>query len=290
MADFRDRVVHHAVIDRLEPILDRRLIATSFACRRGKGNHAALRCARDLVRRHRYYLKLDVRKCFESLDHDVVLDTLGRIVKDRRVLRLLEVIVRATPAEGRTGVGLPIGNLTSQWLANLVLGRLDHFVKGPLRVPGYVRYMDDFVLFDGDKSALRGHYGEVAAFLGSTLRLELKARATRLAPVHEGLSFLGWRIYPGTIRLASANRRRAIRRVRHRHHEYATGRRSEESYAACVRSLVEHLRHGDTLSLRRSWFPSLDLEESGPARARHPPAEDGSRITTGTGHPPLATA
>lgn len=143
-APFRDRVVHHALIDVLEPHLERRMVHESFACRRGKGTHTALRHARSLVRRHRWFLKLDVRKCFASLDHSVVCLAFARVLKDRRALDLIECIVRSG---GKDGVGLPIGNLTSQWACNLVLDQLDHQVKEHLCIPGYVRYMDDFVLF-----------------------------------------------------------------------------------------------------------------------------------------------
>lgn len=148
-APFRDRVLHHALMAVLEPVFERRMVFESFACRKRKGTHAALAHARGLVRRFGWLLKLDVAKCFDSLDHEVVLGAVARVVKDRRVLAVLETIVRssggAAPDGGR--VGLPIGNLTSQWLANLVLDGLDHHVKEVLRVPGYVRYMDDFGLF-----------------------------------------------------------------------------------------------------------------------------------------------
>ncbi|MEW6073949.1 MAG: reverse transcriptase/maturase family protein [Planctomycetota bacterium] len=262
-APFRDRVVHHALMDVLEPILDRRMVRESFACRRGKGTHAALAHARRLVRRHRWFLKLDVARCFESLDHEVVLETMARILKDRRVLGLCERIVRAG---GREGVGLPIGNLTSQWFANLVLDRLDHHVQETLGVRGYVRYMDDFVLFAAEKARLAAALDDVGRFLNERLRLRLKERATILAPATEGLPFLGWRILRGTTRLRPANLRRTRSRVRHRLGEYRRGEIGEDQLAAALRSVCEHLRHGNTLSLRRRWFEGL-----GRARVRGPP-------------------
>ncbi len=263
-APFRDRVVHHALIDRLEPLFERRMIATSFACRRGKGTHAAIACARRLVRTHGFHLKLDIRKCFESIRHDVAMATLGKVVKDRRVLDLFAAILEA--GSGReSGVGLPIGALTSQWIANLVLDRLDHFVKEKLRVPGYLRYMDDFALFDDEKARLAGWLPEVDRFVREALELALKEKATRLAPHTEGLPFLGWRIFRGTTRLRAENKRRSFRRLRLRWHEHAIGRRNLESVAASARSLCEHLSsHGNTLGLQRSWFR--------PERCREPPA------------------
>jgi RNA-directed DNA polymerase len=249
-APFRDRVVHHALIDPLEPWLDRRMIAHSYACRRGKGQHRALRRARQLIRRHEWFLKLDVRAFFPSLRHDVVLDTLRRVVKDRCALRLAEAIIRAG---GSDGTGLPIGHLTSQWFANLVLDRLDHEVTETMRAPGYLRYMDDFVLFADAKSWLREAHAEIAAHLAAN-GLELKDGATVLAPARQGLPFLGFRIYRGTARLRPDNLRRTRARLRHRQWQFGQGVFDEARLADCTRSVTAHLTHGNTLALRRSWF------------------------------------
>ncbi len=262
-APFEDRVVHHALMDVLGPVFDRRMIHESFACRNGKGTHAALRHARALVRRYRWFLKLDVRHCFETLAHDVVLETIARVVKDRRVLELSERIVRTGGAGGR---GVPIGNLSSQWFANLVLDRLDHHVKEVLGVHGYVRYMDDSALFADAKEPLTHAHAEVEQFLADRLRLQLKARATILAPTSEGLPFLGWRVYRGTTRLRPANLRRTRMRLRHRLWQYEMGLIDESRVAASVRSVFEHLRHGSTLSLRRGW--RQHLQGDGPPAPR----------------------
>jgi hypothetical protein len=253
-APFRDRVVHHALIGPLEPILDRRMLDESFACRRGKGSHAALRHARRLVRRHEFFLKMDVRGFFESLHHHVVLETLQRFVKDRDVLRLIERIVR----DGHRNRGLPIGSLTSQWFANIVLDRLDHETKQVWRVPGYVRYMDDFVLFADDKGRLRELLPRTRAYLEDNLKLTLKDRATILAPVEQGLPFLGWRIYRGTTRLRTSNLRRTRRRLNSRVRAHQRGRMSEQQLADAVRSVTAHLAHGDTLALRRGLFTNSE--------------------------------
>ena len=251
-APFPDRVVHHALMGVLEPVFERRMMHASFACRRGKGTHAALRYAQGLVRRHRWFLKLDVARCFQSLRGDIVRATLERAVKDRRVLALCARIVDA--GLDARGAGLPIGNLSSQWFANLVLDRLDHFVLEELRVPGYLRYMDDFGLLADSKSRLVSARDAVEGFLGEELQLALKARATVLAPSTQGMPFLGWRVYRGMLRLRPSNRRRMRARVRHRLWEYRTRRIDEEHLCASLRSVCEHLRHGNTLSLRRRMF------------------------------------
>lgn len=266
-AHFRDRVVHHALMDRLEPIFERRMIHESFACRKGKGTHAALRHARTLLRKYPWFLKLDIQKCFDSLDHGVVLEQVERIMKDRKVLDLLARIVRARAGGGVGGVGgvgLPIGNLTSQWLANLTLDRVDHYVKDSLRVPGYVRYMDDFVLFNNSKESLAAARDQIAEFVQFGLKLALKDRATILAPARSGLPFLRWRIHLGVTRLRSQNVRRVKQKLRRRVWQFETGQIEEERLAACVRSAMAHLDHGHTRGLRRTWIPWLsEIQQKG---------------------------
>ena len=277
-APFEDRVVHHALMDRLEPLLEARLVPETFACRRGKGTHAALRHARGLVRRRGWYLKLDVARCFDSIRHDLALEALAEVTADERVLELAGRIVRAG---GRDGRGLPIGNLTSQWLANLFLGRLDRFVIGELGIRGYVRYMDDFVLFADEKAALRAAHGEIERLLAERLDLRLKERATRLAPTRVGLPFLGWRVYRGTSRLRPENLRRTRERLRRRAWQRREGQIDDDAYRAALRSVFEHLRHGSTLGLRRRLCEELE--------ARAPPgARD--RLLLGGGPPAPPTA
>ena len=168
-APFRDRVVHHAIVRVIEPIFERRFIEDSFACRRGKGSHAAMRRAAEFARRWPYALKCDVRKYFPSIDHEVLMRLLQRVIADERLLGLMRHILDShadgqrqqwTPGGDLFDVqilkrGLPIGNLTSQFFANVYLNPLDHFVKHELRVKGYLRYMDDFLLFGDDRGTLR---------------------------------------------------------------------------------------------------------------------------------------
>ncbi|QDU69536.1 reverse transcriptase/maturase family protein [Engelhardtia mirabilis] len=253
-APFTDRVVHHALIDVLEPTLERRMVRHSFACRRGLGVHAALDHAQGLIRRHPWFLKLDVAQCFGSMRHDVVMGTLGRVLRGRRTLELCERIVAGPPSTAGSGRGLPIGNLTSQWFANLTLDRLDHYVLESIRVHGYARYMDDFVVVGPTKASLVTAHARIAGFLAEQLHLELKQRATILAPSSEGLPFLGWRLYPGLRRLRPQNLRRSLARLRRRRWELATGQISERGYIDGVRALCSHLGHGSTLTLRRSIF------------------------------------
>lgn len=250
-APFRDRVVHHAVCNVLEPCFERRLIFDTYACRPGKGTHAAIARAQQLARRHRYFLKCDVRKYFQSVDHAILQALLVRLFKDPPLLALLERIIAHAPPDASPGKGLPIGNLTSQHFANLYLGELDHHLKERRRVKGYLRYMDDLILFADDKPTLHLWLADMRRFLRDDLALALKERATRLAPVTEGISFLGMRIYPGVIRLNQRSLRRFRRQVRGREDAYRAGRLDVEDLCNAVASLCAHVSHADTLALRR---------------------------------------
>jgi RNA-directed DNA polymerase len=246
-APFRDRVVHQALLAPLEARFDAELAAESFACRKGMGTHRALDFAQAGVLAWPWFLKLDVAKCFESIEHPLVLRVLRRIGLEPELLALCERIL-AGPLDAPAR-GLPIGNLTSQWFANLALGELDRFVKAELAPRGYVRYMDDFVLFGADKQGLRSAHERIEA-CAQELGLELKHRATMLAPTSNGLPFLGWRLYPGIRRLRPENRRRALRRLKQRRWELRTGKLSRATYEQSVRSTLAHVGHPDALSTR----------------------------------------
>ena len=170
-APFRDRVVQHALCAILEPHLERRSIYDNYACRVGKGTHAALKRAQHFCRRWPWYLKLDVERFFESLDHEILRGLLAKLIEDPRVTKLAGLfLISEHSAQGH---GLPIGNLTSQHYANLYLSELDHFIKSRLCVRGYLRYMDDFVLFGESKADLKALKIKVEGFLSGQLKLRL---------------------------------------------------------------------------------------------------------------------
>ena len=253
-------MVHHAVCAAVGPVLERAAIEHSYACRPGKGVHAAVRQCQRFCRGRRYFLKCDVRGFYSSVDHAVLMRLLCRVVKDRPMLDLLGLIVDTggvssaggAATDGVGGRGLPIGNLTSQYFANFILTGLDLFVLQELRPGGYVRYMDDFALFDDDRTRLRAMLGRVRAYLREERGLELKEPATLLTRTAVGVPFLGLRVFPGTLRL----RRRKIRRcrdlARRRMAEYLAGERDEASLQASLGSIVAHVEMGGSPGLRRA--------------------------------------
>jgi RNA-directed DNA polymerase len=240
VAPFRDRVVHHALVRVLTPIYERVFIFDSYATRPGKGTHAAIGRAQQFLRRWMWYLQTDIAKYFDRVDHDTLLDLLRRKLKDRRLLNLLERIIRNTSTPG---TGLPIGNLTSQFLANVYLDPLDHDLKDRLGLRGYVRYMDDMACFSDSKAALQETQTRMEEFLRTRLALSLKPSATRLNRASHGLSFLGMRIFRQAIRVKPENRRRSLRRLRQAIQAWKQNEITEEQMQQSLISIVGHLRY-----------------------------------------------
>ena len=256
-APFRDRVVHHAVCDVMEPVLERIFAEPSFACRRGKGTHAAVDRARRYLCQSRYFLKCDIRRFFDSVDHTVLKQQLAGRFREERLLRLLYAIVDNPVPGCSPGRGLAIGNLTSQHFANLFLTPLDLMVLHRLRPRGYIRYMDDFVLFDDSLDALHGFRFEIERFLYGGLRLRLKQSASFAAPARHGLPFLGMQLFRGAARLDGASLRRLCRRLRLRRRQVRTGEISPQTWRRCLASAFGHLSRGNTLALRRKLLNSI---------------------------------
>jgi RNA-directed DNA polymerase len=189
---FRERVAQHAIFNVCEPVLERKLIDDSFACRTGKGTHGALRRAQVFARRHDWFLKLDVRRFFDSVVHDRLLEMVERLFKDRGVFDLFRKILNGyCTGPGR---GLPIGSLASQFFANHYLCTLDRMCKEQLKVPGYLRYMDDFILWGNERKELcraRERVEECLEELG--LKLKIGNHPQR---VRQGVPFLGHVVHP----------------------------------------------------------------------------------------------
>lgn len=248
VASFRDRVVHHALVNVLEPIYERRFIHDSYATRPAKGSHAAVARAQSFIRRNNWYLKSDIEKYFDSICHHRMIELLERTLKDKKLLAILEKVIRNG---GNMGRGLPIGNLTSQFLANVYLHPFDMFVKQELQCRHYIRYMDDFVVFDNDKSALKEIRAAAIYFLRENLGLQLKESATFLNSKSNGLSFLGKRIFPAAIRLHNHNGRRITRRLKYREQQWIKGELSESEFLSSVNSYWALLK----------WYPFEGLRK-----------------------------
>ncbi len=260
IAPFRDRVVHHAIVNVLEPIYERRFIYDSYATRKGKGTLAAIKRAQSFLRESRYYIKLDISKYFASIDRNTLLEILQRKLKDARLLKLITRIVWNPPDEER---GLPIGNMTSQFFANVYMDPFDHFVKDELKQRHYIRYMDDFVVFTDDRSGIRGLLDRMKAYLNDELGLKVKENGVVINTPMHGLGFLGVRIFPSTVRLHRKNLTRCLRKIRLREREYSRGQIDEERLVLSVSSIVAHMAQFNTLTLRKRVMGSRPMVPTG---------------------------
>lgn len=239
---FTDRVVHHALINVLEPIYEKRFIFHSYATRKEKGTHKAILQVQSFLKQNKWYLKMDIQKYFYSIDHTILLNVIKKKIKDTFILELCQkIIAKGGQADDSEKVGLPIGNLTSQFFANVYLDELDHFIKERLRVKAYLRYMDDFCLFANDKGELKTLQKEIAFFLQEKLKLTPKPSATLINSRAHGLPFLGHRIFPALIRYRQENFKRSFLKLKEREWQYKTEQIEYEQYASSVQSLLSHL-------------------------------------------------
>ncbi len=202
---FRERVLHHALIAHVGPVLDRALVDDTFACRLGKGALAAVQRAQAHSRRFTWYAKIDIRAYFASIDHQALLALLERRFKDAGLLRLLWRIVDAHHTE--PGKGLPIGALTSQNFANYYLSGLDRLLLENCPVRGLVRYMDDLVWWGDERAAVRSALGQARVYTKERLFLDIKT-PVQIGRSNSGLSLCGYRILPGRLLLSRRRKRR----------------------------------------------------------------------------------
>lgn len=260
IAPFRDRVVHHAIVNVLEPIYERRFIYDSYATRKGKGTLAAIKRAQSFLRESRYYIKLDISKYFASIDRNTLLEILQRKLKDARLLKLITRIVWNPPDEDW---GLPIGNMTSQFFANVYMDPFDRFVKETLKQRHYIRYMDDFVVFTDDRESIPLLLAQMKAYLNDKLGLKVKENGVVINTPMHGLGFLGVRIFPSTVRLHRKNLTRCLRKIRLREREYSRGQIDEERLVLSVSSIVAHMAQFNTLTLRKRVMGSRPMVPTG---------------------------
>ncbi len=206
---FRDRVVHHAVCNLIEPIFEKTFIQDSYASRKGKGSHKALFRLDEFKRKASrsgrlvsgakdnnmvvgFFLKADIKHYFDTVDHEVLMRIIKKKISDKKVLRLIKIILDAGAKS--SGKGMPIGNLTSQVFANVYLNELDYFVKQKLKEKFYLRYLDDFIIFGNSKKALEDLKWKISQFL-KIIKLELHPDKSKIYPIHNGIAFVGYRIF-----------------------------------------------------------------------------------------------
>ncbi|HMW56561.1 MAG TPA: reverse transcriptase domain-containing protein [Accumulibacter sp.] len=269
-APFRDRVVHHALCQVIEPLFEASFIADSYANRRGKGTHRALDRLQHHARRYRYVLRADIVQHFPSLDHDLLRGKLARVVDDPDLLWLAGLILDSGvgvladeyspvyfPGDDLLAAcrprGLPIGNLTSQFWSNVYLDDFDWFVQRQLGCGAYLRYVDDFALFGDDRKTLWQWKEALIARLEQE-RLTIHAAQAQVLPTRCGIPWLGFVVYPTHRLLKRRNAVNFTRRLSGNLDAYRAGSISFAELDASVRGWINHVRYADTWGLRKHLF------------------------------------
>lgn len=265
-SNFRDRVVHHALCNIIEPIFEKTFIYDSYANRKNKGTHAALKRFDEFKRNVSqggrpvnktgdnsmvcgYALKADIKHYFDSVDHNILMEIISRKIADEKILWLIRKILdnHETRAARK---GMPIGNLTSQFFANVYLNELDYFVKHKLRTKYYIRYVDDFVILHSSKEVLELCKTRINEFLTS-IKLELHPEKTKIYPLHHGVNLLGFRIFYFHKLPYRRNVRQFEKKLEILANLYDLGVISEEHLAKRVEGWLAYAMHGNTYKMRK---------------------------------------
>ena len=258
---YRDRVVQHCLCDEvLAPILDKKLIYDNSACRIGKGTHFAIgrvsKFLHDFYKKNGangYFLKCDIRKFFDNIDHLVLKQKLSKVIEDERVLTLLYQIIDSF--EVMPGKGLPLGNQTSQWFAIFYLDGFDRFIKEKLRIKYYSRYMDDCVLIHEDKDYLKHCLDVMCDYAETELNLSFNEK-TKIFPIKNGVDYLGWHFYmtdTGKVirKVKQSTKVKYKRKLRYFQKAYAEGRTDLDEIKQVLSSYRSHLSFGHTYKLQK---------------------------------------
>jgi len=208
-ADFPERVLHHALMNICHQYFERQLIYDTYATRPGKGTYAALERAKKAMKKFQYVAKMDVRKYFDSISHNVLISKLQHIFKDKQLLYIFEQIIGSYHV--KLNHGIPIGNLTSQYFANYYLSEFDHFAKEILKIETYIRYMDDILIFGNEWDLLQNQVSMLKEKAKTDLSLLFKP--TIFSSCENGMVFLGYKLFPNRILLSRASKKRFVNKI-----------------------------------------------------------------------------
>ena len=256
---FFDRVIQHMIVNFIEPIFEKRFLFHSYACRKGKGVHEASKTLSkwlyelEVVQGKKIYaIKGDIHHYFQSVSHDILKAEIRRYISDKALLKILDRIIDHNGIFP-PGVGIPVGNLTSQLFANVYLNKLDQFVKHELKVKYYVRYMDDFIILSEDPAELRHLLAIIEEFLRRELRLELNPKTTILA-AKNGINFVGYIHYKDHKKIRKDARRRLTKLLK----AFETGEVEQEYFDRSIESRFGHMEHADTYNYIRETKKTIE--------------------------------
>ncbi|MDE5773686.1 MAG: RNA-directed DNA polymerase [Muribaculaceae bacterium] len=245
-ASLTQRIVQHAIMNVCHNMFDRHLIFDSYASRPGKGSHLAILRLKEKMATFKYFAKLDIKKFFDSVDHSILKSLLIKLFKDVELLALFNKII---DSHG-TGKGLPIGNLTSQYFANHYLSALDHYMKEVIKVPVYIRYMDDVVMLSNDKIILKNWVSEYVKYANEKLRLQVKP--VLIGRTCTGINFLGYKVHVKRIIMNGKGKRRFKKNLSMLMRLYANCMITETEYSNRLMSCLAYAKFADSHKFRTS--------------------------------------
>lgn len=269
-ATVRDRILHHAVFRELNPVFEPAFISNSFSCRIGKGTHKGVEALATMLikesynnRRNCYALKCDIRKFFDSIDHQILFEILKKKIKDKKALFLLDKIIqsyatnldfarereRERELSCSTQKGIPIGNLTSQLFANVYMNEFDQFVKHTLKVKYYARYTDDFIIVSNCYQYLNDLLKPIQSFLENNLKLNLHPKKMEIRKYSQGIDFLGYIILPHFQLIRKRTWKRMLRKFRISVKSFKLGNISDERLYQSLGSSLGALSHANSHKL-----------------------------------------
>jgi hypothetical protein len=244
-----DRIVQHALMNVVEPIWDNLMINNSYSCRKGKGIHAGSRKTMDYIRKcggNGYCLKMDIRKFYPSVNHDIMYDIVQHKIKCKDTLWLLHDIIYSFGG----GKNIPIGNYTSQWLGNLYMNELDQFLKHEHHVKYYIRYCDDFIIFHKNKHYLTDMQTTITNFVADKLSMSLSK--SDVFPISHGIDFLGYRHFHNKILLRKSTAKRIKKRIELLPGRLKHGEITLDQYRSSIASTLGWLKWANSHNFRNT--------------------------------------
>lgn len=252
----KDRVLHHAIFRILYPVFDQTFIFDSYSCRKDKGTHRAVsrleHFAGKLSKNHRqniFALKCDIKRFFDSIDHEILLNLIKKKIQDNNAIWLIERIIKSF--EKDKDKGLPLGNVTSQLFANIYLNELDQFVKHKLKIKYYLRYCDDFVILGENEDGLVNLVNRISDFLKEKLKLSLHANKIIIRKYRRGVDFLGYVALPHYRVLRTKTKHRIFKKIKNKRRDYQNGLISKESFNQSLQSYLGVLGHCEGWKIRK---------------------------------------
>lgn len=262
-SDFRDRIIHHAICNIIEPIFDKTFVYDSYANRKGKGTLKAIerfnyfhRKITQNNKREAYALKADIKHYFETVDHEILINIIRIKIKDEKVIWLIRQILNNFNSKTK-GVGMPLGNLTSQFFANIYLNELDEFIKHKLKTKYYIRYVDDFIILHSDKYILKDYKNKINEFL-KTINLELHADKSKIIPLERGVNLLGFRVFYYHKLLNIRNISKMERKLIILRDKFIKGKINYDKVYSIFEGWLAYARHANTHKLRERFINEFE--------------------------------